>query len=53
VVQRADQLMADPVGAGQAYFSTWGSSTSVKNAILAVVGRHGRLLSGGTSTRLA
>jgi arginine/lysine/ornithine decarboxylase len=46
VIQRAEQLMADAVGAEQAFFSTCGSSLSVKSAMLAVAGRHGRLLVG-------
>jgi arginine decarboxylase len=46
VIQRAQQLMADAVGAEQAFFSTCGSSLSVKSAMLAVAGRHGRLLVG-------
>jgi arginine/lysine/ornithine decarboxylase len=36
--------MADAVGAEQAFFSTCGSSLSVKAAMLAVVGGHGDLL---------
>jgi arginine decarboxylase len=46
VVQRAQQLMADAVGAEHAFFSTCGSSLSVKSAMLAVAGRHGRILVG-------
>jgi arginine decarboxylase len=46
VIQRAQQLMADAVGAEHAFFSTCGSSLSVKSAMLAVAGRHGRLLVG-------
>jgi arginine decarboxylase len=46
VIQRAEQLMADAVGAEHAFFSTCGSSLSVKSAMLAVAGRHGRLLVG-------
>ena len=38
------QLMADAVGAEQAFFSTCGSSLSVKAAMLAVAGRQGDLL---------
>jgi len=38
--------MADAVGAEHAFFSTCGSSLSVKSAMLAVAGRHGRLLVG-------
>jgi arginine decarboxylase len=43
-LSRAEQLMADAVGAEQAFFSTCGSSLSVKAAMLAVVGGHGDLL---------
>jgi arginine/lysine/ornithine decarboxylase len=46
VVQRTQQLMADAVGAEHAFFSTCGSSLSVKSAMLAVAGRHGRILVG-------
>lgn len=46
VVQRAQELMADAVGADHALFSTCGSSLSVKAAMLAVAGRHGRILVG-------
>jgi arginine/lysine/ornithine decarboxylase len=46
VIQRAQQLMADAVGAEHAFFSTCGSSLSVKSAMLAVAGRHGRILVG-------
>src|SRR4051795_1821639 len=46
VLERAQQLMADAVGAEHAFFSTCGSSLSVKSAMLAVAGRHGRLLVG-------
>jgi arginine/lysine/ornithine decarboxylase len=44
VVERAQTLMADAVGADHAFFSTCGSSLSVKSAMLAVAGRHGRIL---------
>ena len=44
VVSDAEDLMADAVGAEDAFFSTCGSSLSVKSAILAVAGRHGSLL---------
>jgi arginine decarboxylase len=46
-LQQAEQLMADAVGAEDAFFSTCGSSLSVKAAMLAVAGRHpgGLLLS--------
>src|SRR2546429_2081083 len=40
----AERLMADAVGAEQAFFSTCGSSASVKAAMLAVVGGRGDLL---------
>ncbi len=43
---RAEQLMADAVGAEQAFFSTCGSSLSVKAAMLAVAGGRGDLLVG-------
>src|SRR2546423_1184782 len=38
VLQRAQELMADAVGATQAFFSTCGSSLSVKSAMLSVAG---------------
>ena len=38
--------MADAVGAEHAFFSTCGSSLSVKSAMLAVCGGHGRILVG-------
>ena len=40
----AEQLMAEAVGADQAFFSTCGSSLSVKAAMLAVAGNEGELL---------
>jgi arginine/lysine/ornithine decarboxylase len=43
-LSQAERLMADAVGAGQAFFSTCGSSLSVKAAMLAVAGGHGDLL---------
>ncbi|MBV9383467.1 MAG: ornithine decarboxylase [Streptosporangiaceae bacterium] len=43
-LSRAEQLMADAVGAEQAFFSTCGSSLSVKAAMLAVAGGRGGLL---------
>jgi arginine/lysine/ornithine decarboxylase len=46
VLARAQELMADAVGAEHAFFSTCGSSLSVKSAMLAMAGRHGRLLVG-------
>jgi arginine/lysine/ornithine decarboxylase len=46
VIGRAQGLMADAVGAEHAFFSTCGSSLSVKSATLAVAGRHGRILVG-------
>jgi arginine/lysine/ornithine decarboxylase len=46
VIPRAQRLMADAVGAEHAFFSTCGSSLSVKSATLAVAGRHGRILVG-------
>jgi arginine/lysine/ornithine decarboxylase len=41
---RAEQLMAEAVGAEHAFFSTCGSSLSVKAAMLAVAGGQGELL---------
>jgi arginine/lysine/ornithine decarboxylase len=46
VLQRAQELMADAVGADQTFFSTCGSSLSVKSAMLAVAGPHEKLLVG-------
>jgi arginine/lysine/ornithine decarboxylase len=46
VIARAQRLMADAVGADHAFFSTCGSSLSVKSAMLAVAGRDGRILVG-------
>jgi arginine/lysine/ornithine decarboxylase len=46
VIQRAQELMADAVGAEHAFFSTCGSSLSVKSAMLAVAGRQGSILVG-------
>jgi arginine decarboxylase len=43
-LSRAEELMADAVGARQAFFSTCGSSLSVKAAMLAVAGGQGDLL---------
>jgi arginine decarboxylase len=43
-LSRAEQLMADAVGAEHAFFSTCGSSLSVKAAMLAVCGGQGDLL---------
>src|ERR1700704_5335740 len=43
-LSRAEELMADAVGAEQAFFSTCGSSLSVKAAMLAVGGGKGSLL---------
>ncbi|GGL11749.1 aminotransferase class I/II-fold pyridoxal phosphate-dependent enzyme [Mangrovihabitans endophyticus] len=40
----AEKLMADAVGSDQAFFSTAGSSLSVKAAMLAVAGGRGQLL---------
>ncbi|MGH1526563.1 hypothetical protein ACRAWC_22160 [Leifsonia sp. L25] len=42
----AEELMADAVGADRAFFSTCGSSLSVKAAILAVTRGEGELLIG-------
>src|SRR4051794_15465522 len=43
-LSKAEELMADAVGADQAFFSTCGSSLSVKAAMLAVAGGQGELL---------
>ncbi|MFZ1995158.1 MAG: hypothetical protein WAU75_13675 [Solirubrobacteraceae bacterium] len=45
-LQRAEALMADAVGARHAFFSTCGSSLSVKAAMLAVAGHDGHLILG-------
>ncbi|MFJ3224757.1 aminotransferase class I/II-fold pyridoxal phosphate-dependent enzyme [Streptomyces sp. NPDC086783] len=44
VLSRAQELMADAVGADQAFFSTCGSSLSVKTAMLSVAGPGEKLL---------
>jgi arginine decarboxylase len=44
VLSQAQELMADAVGADQAFFSTCGSSLSVKAAMLAVAGPGEKLL---------
>ncbi|GGR55632.1 aminotransferase class I/II-fold pyridoxal phosphate-dependent enzyme [Streptomyces roseolus] len=44
VLDRAQELMADAVGADRAFFSTCGSSLSVKTAMLAVAGPGEKLL---------
>ncbi|MEV6837175.1 ornithine decarboxylase [Streptomyces sp. NPDC051133] len=46
VLQRAEQLMADAVHAEHTFFTTCGSSLSVKAAMLAVAGPHEKLLIG-------
>lgn len=43
-LQRAEELMADAVGADTAWFTTCGSSLSVKAAMMAVAGGEGDLL---------
>ena len=43
-LKEAEQLMADAVGAEHAFFSTCGSSLSVKSAMPAVAGHKGELL---------
>ncbi|WP_433201295.1 aminotransferase class I/II-fold pyridoxal phosphate-dependent enzyme [Dactylosporangium sp. CS-047395] len=43
-LSHAEELMADAVGAEQAFFATAGSSLSVKAAMLAVAGGQGQLL---------
>ena len=45
-LKTAEELMADAVGAEHAFFSTCGSSLSVKSAMLAVVGHEGDVLLG-------
>jgi arginine decarboxylase len=45
-LKHAEQLMADAVGAEHAFFSTCGSSLSVKAAMLSVAGHNGDLLLG-------
>src|SRR5436305_10619778 len=45
-LKHAEELMADAVGAEHAFFSTCGSSLSVKAAMLAVAGHDGDLLLG-------
>ncbi|MEQ0560034.1 aminotransferase class I/II-fold pyridoxal phosphate-dependent enzyme [Amycolatopsis sp. NEAU-NG30] len=44
VLAEAQELMADAVGADHTFFSTCGSSLSVKSAMLAVAGPHEKLL---------
>ncbi|NUP75419.1 MAG: ornithine decarboxylase [Sinomonas sp.] len=44
LLRHAEELMADAVGADQAFFSTGGSSMSVKAAMLAVAGGKGQIL---------
>ncbi|MBH5333640.1 ornithine decarboxylase [Streptomyces pactum] len=44
VISRAEELMADAVGADRAFFSTCGSSLSVRAAMLAVAGPGEKLL---------
>jgi arginine/lysine/ornithine decarboxylase len=46
---KAEELMADAVGASSAFFSTCGSSLSVKAAMMAVAGGRGSLLLGRDS----
>ncbi len=46
ILEHAQQLMAEAVGADHTFFSTCGSSLSVKAAMLAVAGPHGKLLVG-------
>jgi arginine/lysine/ornithine decarboxylase len=46
VLARAQQLMAEAVGAEHAFFSTCGSSLSVKSAMLSVAGPHEKLIVG-------
>ncbi|MFL6123203.1 aminotransferase class I/II-fold pyridoxal phosphate-dependent enzyme [Actinophytocola sp.] len=44
VLQQAQELMADAVHADNAFFSTCGSSLSIKSAMLSVAGPHEKLL---------
>lgn len=44
VLQQAQELMADAVGAAHTFFSTCGSSLSVKAAMLAAAGPHEKLV---------
>ncbi|WP_052207269.1 aminotransferase class I/II-fold pyridoxal phosphate-dependent enzyme [Sinomonas humi] len=44
ILKQAEELMAEAVGADQAFFSTCGSSLSIKAAMLAVAGGKGQLL---------
>ncbi|MEU5884771.1 ornithine decarboxylase [Spirillospora sp. NPDC047279] len=46
VLERAQELMADAVRAEHTFFTTCGSSLSVKSAMLAVAGPHEKLLVG-------
>lgn len=46
IVREAQELMADAVGAEHAFFSTCGSSLSVKSAMLSVAGPHEKLIVG-------
>ncbi|MEV0144797.1 MULTISPECIES: aminotransferase class I/II-fold pyridoxal phosphate-dependent enzyme [unclassified Nonomuraea] len=46
ILEKAQELMADAVGADHTFFSTCGSSLSVKAAMLAVAGPHEQLLLG-------
>ncbi|MEV0304889.1 aminotransferase class I/II-fold pyridoxal phosphate-dependent enzyme [Streptomyces prasinus] len=46
IVERAEALMADAVGAEHTFFSTCGSSLSVKAAMLSAAGPHQKLLVG-------
>ncbi|MBV9142893.1 MAG: ornithine decarboxylase [Pseudonocardiales bacterium] len=46
ILEYAQELMADAVGAEQAFFTTCGSSLSVKAAMLSVAGPHEQLLVG-------
>ncbi|MFD0264797.1 aminotransferase class I/II-fold pyridoxal phosphate-dependent enzyme [Kitasatospora indigofera] len=45
-IEHAQHLMAEAVGADRTFLSTWGSSLSVKAAMLAVAGPHEKLLVG-------
>src|SRR3954469_15157959 len=50
VLQQAQELMADAVGAEKAFFSTCGSSLSVKTAMLTIAGPGEKILLSATRT---
>ena len=49
-LKRAEELMAEAVGADTAFFSTCGSSLSVKAAMMAVAAARAACCSGATAT---